>query len=334
MKYLRRPSRKKQFIKFLVPFLFVLGLLYFLGQLGESKPSEFTEYAIQVNKMIRASNETAEGFNELKIQAPTISRAELKARLIQYTKDCADVQEDCASLMVPEELRKIHPYLQLCFEMRGKGMEDYQPAIFNALKDEDLEVATSQVSKALRYLSLSDDAYVLFKENAEEFFREKGVDASLLELTSFDAELAFDKSGVLSFLQELKGIEALEIIHGVAIVELSTNPKQTSYDESSKTAILPEVEEFVVVVTVENQGNQIENNLLVEAILKSEIELEGQLKSVKINSLAPGARKTITIRGLKPTGSGVINLFTVTVGPLVGEKLITNNTREYKFVLK
>ncbi len=321
-------------MKFMVPVLLILGLLYALGTFGNEGSSQYTDYAIQANKLVRRSNETAEGFSELKTQVSTISRAELKARLTQYTKDCADVQEDCALLRAPEELRRTHSYLQLCFEIRAKGMEDYQPAIFNALKDEDLEVAASQVSKALRYLVLSDDAYALFKEKAEDFFKGKGVDVSLLELVSFDEELVFEKSSVLSFLQQLKGVEALEVIHGVAIVELSTNPRWIEYDEKSKTATFSETEDFVVVITVENQGNQIENDVPIEAILKSEIELEEQIASARIGSLAPGARETVTIQGLEPTGDGIVNLLTVTVGPLTGEKLITNNTREFKFVVK
>jgi len=334
VRYLRKPSRKKSFLKFLIPVLLVLALLYVLGTLGEGRSSEYTDYVIQVNKLVRESNETAKGFNELKEQVSMVSRAELKARLAQYIKDCADAQNDSALTKVPERLKKTHPYLQLCFEMRTKGMEDYQLAIFNALKDEDLEVAGVQVSKALRYLALSDDAYGLYREKTEELLKEEGIDASLLESRFLDDERAFEGARVLSYLQQLKGIETLEVIHGVAVVELETNPKRTEYNKETRTATLPEADDFVVTVTIENQGNQIENNIPVEVTLKSETDPEGQIKSARVSSLAAGKKEIVTIQGLEPTGGGVVNLLTVTVGPLPGEKITTNNTREYKFVIK
>ncbi|HDP69992.1 MAG TPA: hypothetical protein ENN38_04185 [Actinobacteria bacterium] len=334
VRYLRRSSRKKTLFKFVIPILLVVGLIYFVGQFGEGKSSEYQEYAIQINKLIRRSNETAKGFNELRMQTSIVSRAELKARLAQYYKDCADVKEDCALIRVPEELEKTHSCLELCFDMRARGMEDYQPAVFNALKDEDLEVASSQLSKALRRLALSDSAYGFFKEELEEFCKENSVDVSLLESEFLDDEFVYERTNVLAYLKQLKGTETLEITHGVAVVELSTNPKQTDFNSETKTAYLPGAENFVVVVTIENQGNQIENDIPVEATLKSEIEFEEQIKTARISSLAPGTREIITLQGLRPAGDGIVNLLVVTVGPLAGEKITTNNTREYKFVIR
>lgn len=95
---------------------------------------------------------------------------------------------------------------------------------------------------------------------------------------------------------------------------------------------MPRSEEILVMITVENQGNQDERDIPVVVTLKSEIDPREQRQETKISSLLSGETETSTIGGLKPV-AGVVNLLTVTVGPVPNEKYTRNNVREFKFTM-
>ncbi|MCK4777772.1 MAG: hypothetical protein KAS39_05285, partial [Actinomycetia bacterium] len=98
---------------------------------------------------------------------------------------------------------------------------------------------------------------------------------------------------------------------------------------------LPKADILMVTIEIVNQGNVEERNIDIKAILKPATSSKSQKYLQKIISLKPGDRKAVTFNNLLPDSDrGVINLLTLTAGPVPKEQNLYNNTLEYKFKME
>jgi hypothetical protein len=339
MRFPQQTRSKKSPTRLLVLLIVLLVLLYLVGLFSRSLSSggtgELETYAENANKIVEQSNQVAKGFNGLMTDVKDVSRKDLKSRLSDYSKESKKTFEECKKIEPPEELTQAHVYLTFSMELRADGLKTYSPALFNALKDQDLEVASGQVAGSLKELALSDRAYQKFATEVKRVLKSKGIKQSFAASEFLPNDTAYEKASVLSYLEELKGSKGLEEIHGINVVELSTKPKQIKYVSSKKLAVLPSADAITATVVIENQGNQLEVNVPVVATLKSVTDPEEQKKRIYIPSLSPGKKKEVTFSGLKPTQeTDVANLLTITAGPVPKEKFTGNNASEFKFVME
>lgn len=338
MRFPKQKPRGKSPTRLLVLLIALLILFYLIGLLGRSfsggSTNALEEYTDKATKIIEKSNQVAKGFEALKGDVGGISRDELKSRLAEYEKSSKEVLDDCNELEAPNELEQAHTYLILCMELRAEGLETYRPALFNALKDIDLEVASGQISLSLKDIALSDKAYLRFSSDLKKVLKEKGVKKTVPESKFLSDNSVYEKTTIIKYVQELKGAKGLEVIHGIGVSDLITDPKQIKVITAKKIAVLPSADSISVTVTVGNQGNQIETNVPVVATIKSVTEPKEQKKEAYLETISPGQKKSITISGLKPTQDpDVTNLLTITAGPVPNEKFTGNNVIEYKFIM-
>lgn len=331
-----RKRRKGSPLTLLLIVVAVLVLIYLVvGLLGGGRARDYQNYIDRTNKLVAKSNKISQGFTNLKANVETVSQPDLKAKLTAYAKESQKLTDECRSLEPPQEMKKAHFYLTLAFDLRAEGLRNYKPALFNALKDIDLEVASAQVAAALKDLALSDRAYTLFSSEAEKVLKKEAVKAKSLKSKFLADDTAYEKISLLPYLQQLKGIKSLEEIHGLVVSSPKTTPAQTTYNAKRRLALLPAASKLTVRVVVENQGNQIEFNVPVVGVLKSTAGVEEQRQEIRIISIEPGEKKTVTLTGFKPqAGAEITNLLTVTAGPVPKEKDIADNTIEYKFIME
>lgn len=339
LRFAQKKPRRKSPTRLLVLLIALLVLFYLIGlisrSLGGIDTSALEKYVADANRIAERSNRVAKGFDGLKSNVAETSRKELKSRLLDYAKESKKISEDCKKIEVPDDLQEAHTYLKFCLELRAEGLEKYTPALFNALKDNDPEVASGQISLALKDLALSDRVYVKYSSESKDVLKKYGVKASITLSKFLAQDTAYEKTSILPYIQELKGAKSLEEVHGIGLLEMSTDPKQIKFISSKKLAVLPAADTVSVTVVVENQGNQVEMNVPVIATLKSETEPKEQKKQAYFTSLAPGEKRDLTISGLRPTqDSDVVNLLTVTAGPVPNEKFTDNNVNEYKFIME
>jgi len=339
LKLTQQRPRNKPPTRLIILLIGLLLIFYLIGlisrNLSGGRVAALEAYVDQSNKIVEKSNQVAKGFEALKSGVEGVSRKELRSRLSQYTKDSQKISRDSNKIEPPEEMKEAHLYLAFCLELRAKGLEDYRPALFNALKDIDLEVASGQVSISLKDLALSDRAYLKFMSEVEAALKKEGVKKSIVVSKFLPQDTAYEKASIIPYLQQLKGVNSLKEVHGVGIAEFTTDPKQIKFTSSKKLATLPSADTIKVEITIENQGNQIELNIPVTVALKSETQPKEQKKQMYVTSLLPDHKKTIVISGLEPTqDSDVVNLLTVTVGPVPKEKLTDNNVNELKFIME
>lgn len=317
--------------------LLLLALLIFFyilggGVCGNKEPKELQAYVTKANELADKSNDLAKAFNGLR--TPDVTRKELDEKLSRYSKEGTEIAKKAAELEVPKALERAHFYLNLAFDLRASALKSYRPAVFNALKDEDLDVASGQVALVLKDLSLSDRTYSLYVKEAKQVLKEKRVFGISPVSSAFLPKNNYEKAELVPYLQQLKGIKSLEEVHGLAITEISVSPRHVGYNAAKKLFVLPSTVKISAIVTVENQGNQPENRVPVKATLKSETEPKEKVNQVIVDTIAPNERKTIEITNLKPTSGSIVNLLTITVGPVPNEKLVKNNVKEFKFIVR
>lgn len=331
---IRQVQRRRSRARLILLILVLLVFFYLLGGgfCSNKEPKELQAYITKANELADRFNRLAQGFNSLK--TPDISRQELSSRLIRYSRDGRDIKDKAKSLEVPRAMEKAHFYLTLSFELRAGALKRYRPAVFNALKDQDLEVASGQVTLTLKDLSLSDRAYALYASEAKQILKDKKVFGISPVESKFLSEDDYEKTKLVPYLQQLKGVKSLEEVHGLALVDLTVEPKHIGYNIAKKLYSLPSTQKITVKVTVHNQGNQAEVNLPVKATLKSETQPQEKSSQIIIDTIALDQKQTVELTGLRPTPGKVINLLTVTVGPVPNEKFVKNNVREFKFVVQ
>jgi hypothetical protein len=330
---MRQVQRRRSRARLVLLILVLLVFFYIVGGgfCSNREPKELQAYITKVNELADHSSRVAQGFNNLRM--PEVSRRELSSRLVRYSREEGDIENKAKKVEVPRALEKAHLYLKLSFELRASALMRYRPAVFNALKDQDLEVASGQVARALKDLALSDRAYALYASEAKRILREKKVFGVSPVASKFLPEDDYEKTKLVPYLQQLKGVKSLEEVHGLALVELVVEPKHVGYNPTKKLYSLPATQKISIKVTVHNQGNQAEVNLPIKATIKSEAQPQEKSTQIIIDTIAPGQKQTVELTGLRPTPGKVVNLLTVTVGPVPNETFVKNNVKEFKFVV-
>jgi len=336
----RRVRRRSSVLNIVVVLvLIVLLSIYLLGSLDFRKlftrrESPIETYSKNTVELITKSNQISKKFMDTRDEIQILDRVEMIAELQKYAEDSRDIANQCSNLKVPEETERAHGILQFLFDMRAAALEDYKPALLNALEDIDVEIASIQMSKALEDLHLSDRAYEYFKEVIERVLREKKIDqVEIPESVFLQQKEIYTLDKVLDYIYSAKGIPTLLPIHGVAVLPETVEFDPQKKGEEGEYIVLLYSEEISVTISIENQGNQVENDLPVKAILKSEIEPEPIEVETIIPKIEPGEILPVTLTGIK-SYPGSKSLLRIMVGPVPYEKFLGNNEIEFKIIVE
>lgn len=339
----RRRRSKVPFPTIVIIFvLLVLLLLYLIGSCDTRKEpaaeavktSELADYAKEVSTLVKRSNTVAAEFREARDQVTSLSRSELENKLNRAIEESNKIAEEASGYEAPPKMLKAHAYLQLTFDLRAKAIDDYRKALFNALEDINVDVASSQMSRALLDLYLSDRAYRYFTEEFQLVASASEESTPAIPTSSFlDEEKIYEPDQVKSYIASLKERPGLEVIHGVALLPDSIQFSPGRKGSEGGYLILLSSPTLAVTVSVQNQGNQVENNVPVSATLKVEDDPTPRKKATTIEVIQPGETKAVTISDI-PTTPGVKSLLTIMAGPVVEEKFLGNNKLEYNIIVE
>jgi len=302
----------------------------------EAKANEqLREYTGLANKLISRSATVGTQFNTLKGDVKAVSRDDAARKLQSMIDSCKQIAHDSTLLKVPPKTATIQPLLQLTFDMRVGGVDKYRSSLLDVLDKKNSSTAISTMSDGLFDLVVSDKSMQSYrgslqeKLNAAKFGFEKVADSVYMPKTDDAAE-----AGVREYVNGISGVETGSELHGVALVGLSTAPARVD-KTSSGVSILPYSKTFTVKVSVQNQGNQEEDNVAVVATLTPDPTGTQQKKTQKITRLKAGETATMVFEDLIPaTGTDKTNLLKVTAGPVAGEKKTDNNTMELSFIMR
>lgn len=293
------------------------------------------EYTSSVNKLITRSAAVGTQFENLRAGVEDLSRDDVSRKLEQMLEAGKEIAQDSSRVEVPQKAEGLQPTLQLSLDLRLSGMDQYRAAILDVLDKKGVDDSVAMMSQGLLDLVVSDHALQRFRTNLEAKLKqakvsfEKVADSVYLPRT----ELALT-AAVREYVGGLTGDETGSELHGVAVVGLSTSPASVDRT-SSGVSILPYSATFTVKVTVENQGNQTEDDVPVAVTLTNDADGSPQKKTQKITRMKAGETATLVFEDVKPvTGSNSVNVLTVLAGPVPNEKNLENNEMEMRFIMR
>jgi hypothetical protein len=302
----------------------------------EAKENEkLRTYTSTVNKLIQRSAGVGVQFDNLRKNIKDYTKADVSRKLTQMVSDSSDISEQLKKVQVPQKAQNLNPLLELSFEDRAGGVHKFHVAILDVLDKKNTGNAASVMSQGMMDLVLSDEVALRFKERLEA------------KLTA--AKMTFEKvadsvfvpkkadalpASVIEYISGISGTETGNELHGVAVTQHSTSPASVDSTQSG-VPILPFSKNFTVKATVENQGNQDEEDIPVVVTLTTSPDGKTQKKTRKIAKLAPKEKATVVIEGLKPaTGADNENTVTIKAGPVPNEKMVENNSMEFNFIMR
>ena len=145
----------------------------------------------------------------------------------------------------------------------------------------------------------------------------------------------FDRSRIDSALSRVGNSAKLTGIHGVALGG-STPPAAAPWSRSSRgTTNVPASADLAFKVKVQNQGDVAENDVPVEVTLGC--RTSPRLKQTgSIATIAAGQTQSVSVTGFAIPTDALSKVLTLKVkaGPVPEERVQSNNSGEFKFLLQ
>jgi CARDB len=339
----RRPKRvlPKPLLRLLVILAVVIVVIVVIvvavtSANKSSEAADYQQYMSSVDDLLKQSDSIGGELTKLLTNPGDTNRKDIQTKLDQYVSKSADLEAKAKELQVPKDLldQNVHQFFVLAMTFRHTGLADLEPSLMNALEVQDTDVAAEQISRALYYLTNSDFLYKeVFIPKATEIVKEKNLTGVTVPDSQFvsDPDLA-SRTQAQEIIAQLKSTGNLQAVHGVALVKVVEQPDEQQI-KNGQTYNLTSSDQLVFLVTVENQGNMAEKDVPVVVKLSTQSG-EPQEITVTIPELKPGAQATATVQGLNPTTYGEVAALAVNVGPVAGEKVMTNNSLKANVIFK
>lgn len=299
-----------------------------------------SDYVNSVSVLVQQSNKVSYKFFNTMAKTKELSREDMDSELLEIIEESKVILENSRELTPPEFFEVAHGYLELVFKTRNKAYEDFKPALFNVLRDLDLDISTTQIINTFLYMFMSDEIYLYFQDK----LKESGENLGIKNLTIIDSAVLQDiqykdkkftmtnTQDVMRFISEIKTVTELQQRRGVAVIGDSIKFDPQVLNEQGDYLILAKGSTINVAVTIQNQGNVVENdvNVVMRYMTQDNIFEE---KEYTIDSINPSKLRVVTISGFTAYPGKKCEL-KITAGPVPDEVLLTNNTVKYKFMME
>jgi len=340
---LERRGRKESIITLTIMIIIAAVIVSWLSglwscetgrkELTDIERLNISDYVNSISVLVQQSNKVSYKFFNTMTKTKELSREDLDSELLEIIEDSKVILENSRELNPPEFFEVAHGYLELVFDTRNKAYEDFKPALFNALRDLDLDISTTQITNTFLYMFMSDEIYLYFQDK----LKESGENLGIKNLTIIDSVILKDRGltntqSVMGFISEIKTVTELQQRRGVAVIEDSIKFDPQVLNEQGDYLILANGPKISVAVTIQNQGNVVENdvNVVMRYMTQDNISEE---KKYTINSINPSEQKIVTLSGFTAYPGRKCEL-EITAGPVPDEVILTNNTVKYKFMME
>lgn len=315
----------------------LLGCWIFNMTCGGSKKTDtsaLNEYVNRVRPIAEASTSIGQNWSAIQgsLAQQIANPDSLNEQLKVIEQQCNDLLDQARALDVPESIKTFNAALLICLEQRYRAVKNYRPDLINALTAVDIAVYAKSISEDLQQLMYSDGSYKFYKQSVTEILNESNVtEVNLPDSVWLPNWENAAQGKVESFLVGLRGTE----LHGLAVETVTMKPEGQLYEEGGETVhALPTSDDIGVTVSVQNQGNRPEKDVVVSISLYSEANLTPSKQEQTITSIEPGETLQIVFSGLKPATGDVRNILEVKVGPVPKEAFIDNNQKLIYFTVE
>lgn len=294
--------------------------------------SDIGAYIDSVRPVVQKSNELGTQVRSLQGEVSALSREILDKRMSDWEAKAREYEAEALAIKPRAGAEGVAAYLVTALHARAVGFGGFRAAMTSAVEGAGNEQASGALAQAVADFSTGDKVYGYFASDARVKLDERG--ESKIEVPESvylrDAgDLARDPAKYVKLIQSQP---RLAPIHDLAIVQLSTKPAAAG--RAKDIDLLPGSSSFTVQVSISNDGNLPEQNVVVKVRLSSEGNPDPQTGEQKVSVLEPGGKKALTFTGLNPEKGEVRNTLVAEVDPIEGEKNTGNNRKEYIFAMR
>lgn len=313
----------------IVVVVVLLAGLFIRNWLHTREVSSYSTYITQVSSILKRSDDMGRELSRLLMDPGQATRKDVTTKLDQYIGTSTKLTAEAKALKVPNDLIEAQQTFVFTMQIRDRGLTNLKPALLQALEVEDTEVSSETIARAMLFLVTSDVIYEeFFVTRATDVLKQRQITGVNVGSTKFvsDSSLA-SQAKIKEILTLLRSNESVQTVHGVALKEVRAMPADTVIERDGLYD-LQSTDQLKFVVTIENQGNSSEKDVLVELTLTAPNSAQPQIQGVKIPELKAKEIKKVTITGINPTAYSEKALLKVTVGPVKEEKNTANNKLE------
>lgn len=120
-------------------------------------------YTTAVNRLIQQSAAAATQFENLKTDIKGLARSDIDRGLSQVENACRTIARESTKVVVPSRAASLQPLLQLTFDLRARGDEEFRAAITDALDKKDQNAVVQSLVRSETDLVVGDQVFQNYK---------------------------------------------------------------------------------------------------------------------------------------------------------------------------
>lgn len=315
----------------LVLILIVLGIK---GCLNARKTRSFENYASDLRAIAAQTNQLSGDFFGKLSEPGNASALDFEAEIATDRGTAENLASRVNALDTPGELNDAQNELELAYSLRAQALSGISSQISTALGNPGPErtKAITSITDYMRYFLASDVLYKQAQDQINKVLSDEGIDAKApASVFMTDPGRWLDPLQVASALSAISTKNTTAGSHGVAIVQTSVKPGNVILSSDTPTTVSAgKPEDFAVEVS--NQGSANEKGVGVSYSLTGGPQtIDG---TTTISSIAAGAIQTADIPIHPQPERNVQLTLEVTVLPVAGETITTNNRFTYQLTFR
>jgi hypothetical protein len=336
----RGPDRQRQIlvrravgigVLVVVLILIILGIK---GCLDARKTRSFENYVSDLRAVTAQTNQLSGDFFGKLSDPGNASPLEFEAEIATDRGTAENLSSRVDALSTPGELSDAQSELKLAYSLRAQALSGISSAISTALGNPgpDRTKAVTSITDYMQYFLASDVLYKQAQDQIDSVLSDQGIDEKApASVFMTDPGRWLDPLQVATAISAISTKNVTAGAHGVAIVQTVVKPGNVQLSPDTPTTIsgsgAPEID-----VEVSNQGSANEKGVGVSYSLTGGPQtIDG---TTTIGTIAPGGIQTATLPIHPQPEKNVELTLEVTVLPVPGETITTNNRSTYQVTFR
>jgi hypothetical protein len=315
----------------IVVVILILIILGIKGCLDARKTRSFENYVSDLNAITAQTNQLSGEFFGKLSDPGNLSALEFKSEIAADRGTAENLASRVASLDTPGDLGDAQNELDLSYQQRAQALTGISNQMSAALGNPGPErnQAIQSISDYMQYFLASDVLYKQGQDQIDATLSEQGIDEKApASVFMTDPTRWLDPLQVSSALSAIStGNEAARGSHGLALVQTTVQPGDVVLSTDTPAEISGNGA-AKIDVQVSNQGSVDEKGVGVSYRLTGGPEtIDG---TTTIGSIGAGAIQTATLPVQPAPPKDTTLTLEVTVTPVPGEQITTNNRFTYQ----
>jgi len=312
----------------LVLILIILGIK---GCLNARKTRNFENYVSDLNAIATQTNQLSGDFFGQLSDPGNLSALEFQSEIGTDRGTAETLAERVDALGTPGELTDAQNELELSYNLRAQALTGISNQMSTALGNPGPErnKAITSITDYMQYFLASDVLYKQAQDQIDAELANQGIDEKApASVFMPDTTRWLDPLQVSSALSVISTEKTSQGSHGLAIVATTVKPGDVAVSPDTPVTITGDTNKAEVDVQVSNQGSVDEKGIGVSYRLTGGPQtIDG---TATIGSIAAGAVQTAALPIQPPPEKNTALTLEVTVIPVPGEQIITNNRFTYQ----